>query len=51
MQNIIVKRYSGDTGWQGWVEPEDGSWIIFVRDDGAVFMFDERDPDTGSVLS
>lgn len=36
--------------WQGWVEPDDRSWILFVAVDGTVTMFDHRDPVTGAVV-
>jgi len=52
MQNISVHRYenSEDTGWQGYIEPDDLSWIIFVDLTGKVYLFDKRDPITGAVL-
>ena len=36
MQNIHVKRYSNPeaVGFQGSIEPEDRSWIVFIRNDG-----------------
>lgn len=38
MQNILVKRYQHPGDWTGWIEPEDGSWIVFVaKDNRAVF--------------
>lgn len=41
MQSIHVKRYlSGQgTGWQGCVEPEDRSWILFVHDNGTPVLY------------
>jgi len=50
LQNIIVKRYENVPEWQGWIEPEDLTWIMFVDREGHVTLFDERDPVTGSVL-
>ena len=51
MKNIIVGRYSNrDTGWQGWVEPKDRSWIVFIRADGTPVVFLNRDPKTGAVV-
>jgi hypothetical protein len=37
MQNIHVKRYesSQGTGYQGCIEPEDRSWIVFIDNAGA----------------
>lgn len=51
MCNITVGRYSApaETGYQGWIEPEDRSWIAFVRDDGTPQVFLHRD-ETGAVL-
>jgi len=36
MQNIHVKRYNHpqSVGYSGTIEPEDGSWILFVPADG-----------------
>lgn len=53
MQNIIVGRYSNPETrkhWQGWIEPEDQSWIAFIDGDGHPVFFLDRDPDTGSVI-
>lgn len=50
MPNITVGRYKGETGFQGWIEPEDRSWIIFIADDGTPLLFTERDPKTGAVI-
>jgi hypothetical protein len=61
MQNITVGRYSPNSGnvepdgslhreWAGWIEPEDRSWIMFVRVDGTPLVFLDRDPVTGGVI-
>lgn len=66
MQNIEVYRYpipSAETRatypegvsdvsdhWQGYVQPEDLSWILFVAKDGSVKVYLHRDPATGAVL-
>lgn len=53
MSNITIHRYhSADTRkyWQGWIEPEDRSWIVFVRADGSPIFFLERDSESGAVL-
>ena len=59
MMNIKVGRYSKDSvegvpgvgaDWQGWIEPEDRSWIMFVRANGEPLVFLNRDPATGAVL-
>lgn len=34
MQNIHVNRYQSPNSYQGCIEPEDRSWIVFVRNDG-----------------
>jgi len=52
MGNITVGRYSDpdSAGYQGWLEPEDKSWIAFVASDGKPVFFLNRDPETGAVL-
>jgi hypothetical protein len=51
MGNITVGRYDdpASTGYQGWIEPQDATWIAFVASDGAPVVFLNRDPD-GAVL-
>lgn len=52
MQNITVGRYQHPTTrqhWQGWIEPEDRSWIMFIRADGAPIVYLDRDPD-GAII-
>lgn len=65
MTNISVHRYPvpsdeeratwppdtqavSDT-WQGWIEPDDRTWIMFVGADGRPVVFLDRDPETGAV--
>jgi hypothetical protein len=53
MCNIRVGRYDDPAirkDYQGWVEPEDMSWIMYVRADGTPQVFLERDPDTGAII-
>lgn len=50
MKNIRVGRYASNPNWQGWIEPSDGSWIAFIRHDGAPVFFLNRDPKTGAVI-
>ena len=52
MQNIRVNRYEYPEmiGWQGWIEPDDLSWILFIDLKGRVHMYDERNSKTGAVL-
>jgi len=35
--------------WQGWIEPEDRSWIMFVDGEGKPVVFLNRDAD-GAVI-
>jgi hypothetical protein len=51
MSNITVTRYPDPAavGWQGWMEPDDRSWIAFVGSDGKPVVFLDRDPETGAV--
>jgi hypothetical protein len=51
MSNITVGRYDDpeSVGYQGWIEPEDRTWIAFVRNDGTPQVFLDRDPETGAV--
>ena len=53
MQNIVVKRYAdpSDVGWAGCIEPDDRTWIAFIRLDGVPVFFLDRDPVTGEVRS
>jgi hypothetical protein len=52
MPNIQIKRYSRplETGWAGYIEPTDASWIAFVGLDGLPRFFLHRDPVTGAIL-
>jgi hypothetical protein len=51
MGNITVGRYAdrAGVGYQGWIEPEDRSWIAFVGNDGHPQFYRDRDPETGAV--
>ncbi len=53
MMNIQVSRYPDPkaTGWAGYIQPEDRSWIAFIGLDGRPIFFLNRDPRTGRVLS
>ena len=53
MQNINVTRYANPkaTGWAGYIEPDDLSWIAFIGLDGRPVFFLNRDPVTGGILS
>lgn len=49
--NITVGRYASpdSTRYAGWIEPDDRTWIAFVRNDGTPVVFLDRDPVTGTV--
>lgn len=61
MCNITVSRYEPSPKplvegvsdiadfWQGFIEPEDRSWIMFIAADGSPTVFLDRDPVTGAV--
>ena len=51
MANITVTRY-GDpeaVDWQGYLQPDDRSWIAFIDMEGKPVFFLDRDPETGAV--
>lgn len=53
MSRIKVKRYTNEETkkyWQGFIQPEDLSWIIFIKHDGTPVVYLNRDPVTGAVL-
>jgi len=53
MQNVIIKRYKDPQavgGWEGWIEPEDKSWILFIKTNGEPPVFYPlRDVDGGII--
>lgn len=52
MCNIRVGRYSDPSlrrDWQGWIEPDDLSWIAFIDSSGRPVVFLDRDPKTGAI--
>lgn len=51
MGNVTVGRYDhpSQVGYQGWIEPQDMTWVAFVGNDGAPVVFLDRDPVTGAV--
>ena len=54
MQNIHVKRYKTPNGsWDGWIEPADGSWILFIATEGSPSLYErvERETESGRVNS
>lgn len=60
MGNIVVGRYGPNEGtvepdgsirqnWQGWIEPEDLSWIAFIDMEGKPTFFLNRDENGGVI--
>ena len=53
MQNLTVGRYiepSVKTSYQGWIEPDDRSWVIYLDSEGMPVLFwKERDAEGGVV--
>jgi len=49
----MVGRYEMDdnSGFQGWIEDEKKTWIMFIRDDGSPVVYLNRDPKTGGVIT
>jgi hypothetical protein len=49
--NITVGRYTNPdcTGYAGWVEPDDRTWITYIGQDGTPVVFLDRDRVTGAV--
>ena len=52
MQNINVHRYKNPqaTGWAGWIETDDRTWVAFIGLDGIPRVFLDRDPESGAIL-
>ena len=52
MQNVKITRYSRplETGWAGYLEPEDKSWIAFIGLNGVPRFFLNRDPASGAIM-
>lgn len=46
---IITGIYATNETYAYWMEPEDRSWIVFVKRDGTPVFFGSRDPQTGAV--
>lgn len=38
-------------GYVGWIEPDDRSWVMFIRTDNVPEVFLFRNPHTGEVLN
>ena len=52
MQDIKVSRYKDPkaTGWAGWIEPSDKTWIAFIDLEGRPRFYLNRDPADGRCL-
>lgn len=52
MNNIIINEYKNPirTGYLGWIEPKDKSWIIFIDLNNNPKVFLNRDKKTGAIL-
>jgi hypothetical protein len=50
MQVKVTSYGPGVTGWKGYVEPADESWILFVPQAGEPLLYPKRDPATGAAL-
>lgn len=48
MDKITIKRYDPNTaGYQGYIEPADKSWILYIGVDGSPLFFPHRAADGG----
>lgn len=36
--------------FEGWIEPDNKKWVLFLTTEGDPVLFTNRDPDTGAVL-
>lgn len=53
MSNIKIGRYDHESvtsEWSGWIEPEDGSWIIFTDADGKPALYFPERESNGAVI-
>ena len=50
MQVKVTSYGPGTTGWKGYIEPQDESWILFVPESGSPTLVAKRDPVTGAAL-
>ncbi len=51
MNDIEIHEYKGETGYRGYVQPLDKSWILFIGNDGTPEFYPDRDPETGAILT
>jgi hypothetical protein len=48
LDKITIKRYDPHAaGYQGYIEPADRSWILYIGVDGSPLFFPHRAPDGG----
>ena len=50
---INVNRYANPSavdGWEGWIEPEDQTWILYFGPGNRSKHYPRRDPATGAVI-
>lgn len=47
--NITVGRYQDVPAFEGYVEPEDRSWIVFFTQDGSPLFWANRDEQGGVI--
>lgn len=48
MDTITIKRYDSTTaGYQGYIEPADRSWILYIGVDGSPLFYPHRAADGG----
>jgi hypothetical protein len=53
MSNIKIGRYAHESithEWSGWIEPDDGSWIIFTDADGKPALYFPERESSGAVI-
>jgi hypothetical protein len=48
MDTITIKRYDSTTaGYQGYIEPADRSWVLYIGVDGSPLFYPHRGADGG----
>lgn len=51
MGNVTVGRYAdSSSGYKGWIEPDDRTWIMFIRENGVPEAYLDRDSVAGAVI-
>jgi len=49
MQNITVTRYEVSEYWDGYIQPDDWSWILYVDKKGRTLFYPKRKK-SGAVI-